>query len=77
MLDGGSTIWSTGGLALAAMLARAASRNRRFAYAIALYAISRQNHVNHPMDLHPALYPYRALIIASGNPRNAGPWKRN
>jgi hypothetical protein len=60
MLDTGSTMFSSGGFDLAAMLAKTASCNRRFAYAIALHAVSCQNHVNQPMDLEPANYPYRA-----------------
>jgi hypothetical protein len=60
MLNAGSVGFSAGDFDLAAMLARTASGNRRFAYAIALYAISCHNHVNQPMELDPANYPYRA-----------------
>src|SRR5262249_25571054 len=60
MLGGGRTMFSAGGFDLAALLAKTASGNRRFAYAIAVYAISCQCHVNQPMDLDPANYPYRA-----------------
>ena len=52
--------YSSANFDLAAMLARKASGNRRFAYAIALYAISCLNHVNQPMDFEPANYPYQA-----------------
>ena len=60
MLGGRSVKWTTGDFDLTATLARTASRNRRFAYAIALYGISCQIHAKHPMDLDPANYPYRA-----------------
>jgi hypothetical protein len=45
---------------LAAFLAKKASSNRRFAYAIALYGVSCHNHVNDPMDLDPVNYPYQS-----------------
>jgi hypothetical protein len=64
MLAAGSIMFSSAGFDLAAMLARTASLNRRFAYAIALHAVSCQNHVNQPMDLAPANYPYRARSAA-------------
>ena len=63
MLNSGSTMFSAGDFDLAALLARTASGNRRFAYAIALHAISCQNHVNQPMDLQPGNYPYRARSV--------------
>lgn len=44
---------------IAAHLTQRASQKRRLAYAITLYAISCHNHVNDPMDLDPALFPYQ------------------
>lgn len=60
MLGGGTMMSQAGAFDLAALLAKTASGNRRFAYAIALCAISCQCHANFPMDLDPGNYPYRA-----------------
>lgn len=51
--------FSAGNFDIVAHLTRKASQKKRLAYAITLYAISCHNHVNDPMDLDPALFPYQ------------------
>jgi len=52
--------FSTSNFDLAALMAAKASRNRRFAYSLALYAVSSHNHVNDPMLFDPAGDKYQA-----------------
>ncbi len=60
MLNDRSLGWSAGNFDIAAAIARRASQNRRFAYALALYAVSCRCHVNDPMTFEPCNYPYKS-----------------